>query len=483
MSNLSELIPSGGGQNQVEFVASGTLPNGKPVILNSDGTVTVVTGSGAAAAVGAKEVYKTVTTTFDSITMLTDTKALVAYRDNTNEVGGACVLDISGTTVTAGTAVSFGANPYLSDVSVAKLSSTKVIVAYTDGSNNDYGTALILDISGSAITVGNTVAFNSSGATQPIAIASLSSTKAIVSYRDHGNNYYGTAVVLTISGASISVASEVVFESANAIHMSTSALSPTQAVVVYADGGNNNYGTSCILSVSGTTITAGTPVVFESASINNTSVTTLTSTKAIVAYKDVGNSSYGTACILDISGSAITAGTPAVFESAATSYTSLTSLSSTVAFVTYQDGGNSNYGTYNTLGVSGSTITIGNSVVFLASRIDGSSSAALTSDKTIIAFRDVSNSSYGTSVAIQTDTLSTNLTATNLLGISAGAISSGATGTINLFGGINESQSSLTIGSDYYVQTNGTITTASASPAQRIGTAISATQINIKDFA
>ncbi|MCP4929171.1 MAG: hypothetical protein GY918_08975, partial [Gammaproteobacteria bacterium] len=43
MSNLSELLPSGGGGGKVaEFTASGTLPNGTPVILKSDGTVEVV---------------------------------------------------------------------------------------------------------------------------------------------------------------------------------------------------------------------------------------------------------------------------------------------------------------------------------------------------------------------------------------------------------------------------------------------------------
>ena len=42
MSNLSELLPSGGGQNAVDFVASGTLPNGKPVILKANGQVEVV---------------------------------------------------------------------------------------------------------------------------------------------------------------------------------------------------------------------------------------------------------------------------------------------------------------------------------------------------------------------------------------------------------------------------------------------------------
>ena len=43
-----------------------------------------------------------------------------------------------------------------------------------------------------------------------------------------------------------------------------------------------------------------------------------------------------------------------------------------------------------------------------------------------------------------------------------------------------EGQTSLTVGSDYYVQTDGTITTATG--GQLIGTAITATQINIKDY-
>ena len=46
MSNLSELLPTGGGQNAVDFVASGTLSSGQTVALNSDGTVSAVS-SGA----------------------------------------------------------------------------------------------------------------------------------------------------------------------------------------------------------------------------------------------------------------------------------------------------------------------------------------------------------------------------------------------------------------------------------------------------
>ena len=49
MSNLSELLPSGGGQNVGSFVASGTLTNGTPVALTTDGKVEAVSTTTAQA--------------------------------------------------------------------------------------------------------------------------------------------------------------------------------------------------------------------------------------------------------------------------------------------------------------------------------------------------------------------------------------------------------------------------------------------------
>ena len=136
-----------------------------------------------------------------------------------------------------------------------------------------------------------------------------------------------------------------VFESASTNGTSVAMLSATKAIVTYADIGNSIYGTACILDVSGSTITAGTPVVFESATTGNISVAMLSATKAIVTYRDVDNSNYGTACILDVSGSTITAGTAVVFESAISVDISVAMLTSTKAIVTYTDFGNSSYGT------------------------------------------------------------------------------------------------------------------------------------------
>ena len=89
-----------------------------------------------------------------------------------------------------------------------------------------------------------------------------------------------------------------VFESASTLYISVAALDSSKAVVTYRDAGNSGYGTACVLSISGTTVTAGTPAVFESAATYYTSVAALDSSKAVVTYRDDGNSNYGTACVL-----------------------------------------------------------------------------------------------------------------------------------------------------------------------------------------
>ncbi len=42
MSNLSDLLPAGASGKKATFTASGTISSGDTVILNSDGTVSVV---------------------------------------------------------------------------------------------------------------------------------------------------------------------------------------------------------------------------------------------------------------------------------------------------------------------------------------------------------------------------------------------------------------------------------------------------------
>ena len=76
---------------------------------------------------------------------------------------------------------------------------------------------------------------------------------------------------------------------------------------------------------------------------------------------------------------------------------------------------------------------------------------------------------------------STNLTAAGLLGISDAAISDTASGNITVKGGIAvNGLTSLTPGTDYYAQGDGTISTSSSGDAVKLGRALSATSIDLE---
>lgn len=78
------------------------------------------------------------------------------------------------------------------------------------------------------------------------------------------------APIGTVAG---SVGTEAVFESAYTYNVAmTYDSSQNKVVIIYTDNGNSNYGTAVVGTVSDTSISFGTPVVFESASTQNPSI-------------------------------------------------------------------------------------------------------------------------------------------------------------------------------------------------------------------
>ena len=123
---------------------------------------------------------------------------------------------------------------------------------------------------------------------------------------DNGNSSLCTAIVGTVSGTSISFGTPTTF---GVVAQNTSVTfdnNSNKVVIVYRDTGNNNYGTAIVGTVSGTSISFGTPVVFESAASYSTEATfDENSNKVVIAYRDLGNSSYGTAVVGTVSGTSI----------------------------------------------------------------------------------------------------------------------------------------------------------------------------------
>ena len=110
-------------------------------------------------------------------------------------------------------------------------------------------------------------------------------------------SYLEDATYPLMTDTEISYGSEYIFNSATTNYMSVSSLDSTHFVVAYSDNGNSNYGTAIIGVVSGTTISYGSENVFNSATTNYISVSSLDSTHFVVAYRDDGGDDYGIAMI------------------------------------------------------------------------------------------------------------------------------------------------------------------------------------------
>jgi len=316
--------------------------------------------------------------------------------------------------------------------------------------------------------LGTETAFNAAE-TAYISVAMLTVSKFVVVYRDYGNSNRGTAVVGTISGGVITYGSEYVFNSATTSFSSTVALSSTKIAIVYQDVGNSSYGTAIIGDVSGTTITYGSEYVFNSASLKYTSCTLFDDSKIIIAYRDDGNSGHGTAIVGDISGSAISFGAEAIFNAADVDHVSVFKLTSTKIAIVYQDVGNSSYGTAIIGDVSGTTITFGAEIIFNVGTSTFNSIAAIDALTLVAVYRDESASNYGNSVLV-----GINGDMTGKLGI---AQETGAE-TENIIvatDGISNSHTGLTPASLYYSNVWGDISTSVSDTP--IGFALSATEI------
>jgi len=478
MSNLSDLLPSGAGGKSFDFVASGTLANGQTVGLTSDGKVEAI--AGVTQAIGSASVFESATISYVSATFdSANNKIVIVYRDDGNSGHGTAVVGtVSGTSISFGSPVVFESASSFYTALAFDSNSNKIVVAYRDEGNSNYGTAIIGTVSGTSISFGSPVVFETANAGYETVIFDSNSNKIVIAYRDEGNSSYGTAIVGTVSGTSISFGSAVVFNTAT-----TSPISGTfdsnlnKVVIAYVDSGNSNYGTAIVGTVSGTSISFGSEVVYESANTNGSvsAVFDSSNNKVVIVYPDNGNSSYGTAIVGTVSGTSISFGSPTVFESAYAYDISATfDSNANKVVVAYTDVGNSSNGTLAVGTVSGTSISFSSPSVFESASTEYSSPTFDSNlNKVVIAYKDSGNSGYGTGVVCQIG--STNVT--SFVGITEAAISDTATGTVTLQGGINTKVTGLTIGSTYYVQDNGTLGTGSTSI--EAGEALSATSINL----
>ena len=474
MSNLSELLPAGGAAKEFEAVASGTLASGQTVILNSDGTVSAIGGDPYTASLGSR-------TAFDSgqgeyVNGVYDPdqqKVILVYRDAGNSYKGTAIVGtITGTSISFGTAVVFNGVTTGEMDTCYDTDQDKVVIVFNDSSGSNAVEAVVGTVSGTSISFGSTVSIGSGTSTTPRVAYSPDQQKVLVMY-----NLVGTdirAKVGTVSGTSISFGSAgTLVSSATAGEGALTYDTVAQKFVFVYKLSTNSYGYAVVATVSGTSVTFGTPVQF-SAGYVNYSIGVAYHTdqnKIVIGYTDQNNSYYGTGIVGTVSDTSISFGTATVWNS---SFTYNSSTSKAVAYhepsngiyITGSDNGDGVKGKYGLGTVSGTSISFGSAVTFSSDNTPGP--AVIPTDNTLV-FAHKNDTTFNSTCKVwQPAYTPTNLTATNFGGITQEAIANTATGKVTPPGGVNEAQSGLTIGSDYYVQANGMINTSVAAvPAGR----------------
>lgn len=356
---------------------------------------------------GSKYVFNAGDSTFISTSPLSSTKYVIAFRDVANSNRGvAMVATVSNRTVTYGPQAVFDADA-VSYISVAAINTSHFSIAYTDGGNSSRGTIITGTIGGGDVITFTASWVVSTGATDYNSLSLLNYDSGadtgwlIMAYPEGGSGYIGRVSVISVvgDGTVTGLGSRTTFNAATTAYIHVSALSASSFIVVFTDDGDSSQGTAMAATISGYTPTFGSEFDYNAASTVENELATLSSTKAVVAYSDVGSAYLGRSRILSVAGTVVSAGAVNTFEAVdRTAVDDVIALSSSTFMVAYADIDLGLVTLVREGSVSGTTITYDVQHYYHTSLTSAASLTALSATKFVASFRDNSNSYFGTSM-------------------------------------------------------------------------------------
>lgn len=468
-----------GGGGAYDFVASGAISSGDVVVLNNDGTVSVAGNIytaidpptvGTPVAHGVTIGNLAPAAAYDT----TNQKVVIVYDDGTSN-SKAVVGTINGASITFGTPATFyasGTNQSYSFAVAFDPSTSKVVIA---GSLDFNLRSVVGTVSGTSISFGSSTIVSSGNGNTDVSIVSVNDGgKVVFAWRDSATTY-GYSRVGTISGTSISFGTAVAYNSASSFGNRIVYDSNANKLVVCYENASTSRGVANIGTVSGTSISFGYTVEFSNGSSiqggsNNMfmgAVFDNNANKVVVFYRDGSNN--GLAAVGTVSGTSTSWGTPVTIATGQFPSDMSAAFDNNANQVGFFWRGTSGYGRLILGEVGGTSITLGTEVVFenaLTSYISSCFDSA--QNKFSVTYRDEGNANALTTAVVTASTESS--TANNWIGISTEAIADTATGPVTIRYGTNDQQTGLTIGSTYYVADDGSLTTTDT--GRKIGKAL-----------
>ena len=470
---------------QIRAIASGTLPNGSPVLLKTDGTVEAVSETVVSSAVGSKSVFESGNTShhasaYDS----TNNKVVFVYSDDDNSnYGTACVGDVdpSNNSISFGTPVVFQSAAALSNRMGATFDSNagKIVLAYRGTSG--YGTAIVGTVSGTSISFGTPVVFESTQTYEPIISFDDNVNKCLIIWTK--NSVYGEAIVGTVSGTSISFGTPSTWTSNYPSEYGLAYDTNQNRFLIGFRQGTDSTGRGVVATISGTSVNYSTVVQFEAGSTWHVACSYDSDNQVVlVFYRDNGNSDYLTATIGTISGNSVSFSTPEVIiQDNMRNINAVYDPVSQNTILSFRNNVSPRYGQLKPITLSGTTFTVGSTTNFNAAQTsDFSSVYASTDERVVFGFKDGGNGGKGYAVVYKDGYTTQNLVADSFIGFADGGCADTQSAAINTACAIDRSQSGLTAGQKYYVQNDGTLSETADDPSVEAGTAISATELLVK---
>jgi hypothetical protein len=506
MSTLSELFPSGGTQNSLDFVAQSAINNGQTVALRSDGKVEPVVqttiGSSVSSQVSIRNPASGTGGTMSSAVPVFDAannRYIVFWYDGyrCNLRAGAVAANGA---ITWGTTLGLGIS-YKSGFAWDSTQGYGMVVT----SDNSYQVRVISIDSSNYITSSSNVwggrAGGDSSYGPTVSFDPSSGRMLIFEAKDIWNSYGPICIPIEITGSSsitVGTATSISSNQTRLESMQAAYDSVNEITVVTRDVYGLAYPALVPITDTGSGgVTVGTAVRLGTTTEDGSLVVSMNGSEGVAVhdmYSGSGSTYRVVGYAFDVSGTTITAGSPTNFGSYA---------SRTVPYslgVTYENRSNTYVTTWNqqsgsvayfalatksSSSISWSsigTINSTNPAAFVNGRRMTNAAAPSTSaGYGFILFPYITDSSGTRDYVYRLVTPSySQSNSADFIGTANAAISSGATGGITVLGGLVTNQTGLTAGSDYFVQGNGTLGTTSTSVAA--GKAISAQSISLVDL-
>ena len=500
-SNIQTQLNASLGGPSFDAVASGAIANGDTVIINANGTVSSVAGTGASESIGADTEFESggITGVKGCYDTSTD-RVILTYKEGTDNYVVAKVGQVSGTSISWGAETRIGTqNSNHPDICYDS-NANRVVVFYQESASvgTDHGYCAVGTVTGggtNTISFGSTVAIEAAPIRYTTVRFDASTNNVVFLWQQDGSPNEGEARCGTVNTGASNVGSlgtKIEFSSNRAQYLKRGTFyDPDSERIIACYQDNSNDGQVCMIeNTTGTTLVARTTVEFEAGQADFIAACYDTNqNKGIVMWRDSHDGYYLKAMVLTIVGggtNSITLGTEVTAIGVnSTQIGSGFDQTSNKVVVLYDDDpaakGKVVTGTIS--GTGGSATSTWDTPLSLDIAYVQYPDSIYDPDtgQSILCYVDGSDSESGHARALTVGYADTNLTTENYIGISKAAYSNTQTATIQIAGAVDDAQSSLTPGQTYYISFDGSLSlTPLDVPAVTAGTAVAATKLIVK---